>query len=74
MEPEEIIRFLKGQQKKHGNDFGVQLKYRTMTGKVKKRHGNFVELRNDWELVLYNPDKKTEGRYLIENIVEVKKK
>jgi hypothetical protein len=74
MEQEEVIRFLNGQQKKHGKDFGVQLKYRTTTGKVKKRHGNFVALRNDWELVLYNPDKKTEGRYLIENIEEIKKR
>lgn len=74
MEPEEVLRFLKGQQKKHGSDFAVQLKYRTATGKVKKRHGRFVSLKNDWELVLHNPDKDTEGRYLVENIVDIKKK
>ena len=74
MEQGEIVRFLKGQIKKHGKNFSVTLKYQTANGKMKKRHGDFVDLKEGFELVLYNRDKGREGRYRLERILKISKK
>ena len=73
MSRDEILRTLKGLIKKHDTSFAVRLRYMTATGKVKKRHGEFVALHDDQELVLFNSDKVTEGRYQLDRIVEIKK-
>ena len=73
MDKAEVMRFLKGQIKKHGSDFTLALKYRTENNKVRKRHGVFVELIAEEELVLFNPDKGTKGTYLLERITEIRK-
>ena len=74
MEKEEILRTLMGLIKKHDDDFSVKLKYRTTNGKLRKRHGKFVEILSDEELVLFNPDKGKKGRYLFDFIEDIKKK
>jgi hypothetical protein len=73
MDADEITRFIRGLIKKHGTDFSVRLKYRTAGGKVRKRHGRYVALKDDFELVLYNQDKRAEGRYLLTDIVDIGK-
>jgi hypothetical protein len=74
MDTNEVERFIKGLVKKHDKDFSISLKYQSNSGKVRKRHGRFVELKEGFELVLYNSDKDTEGRYLLDRIVDIKKK
>jgi hypothetical protein len=74
MEPTEVLRFIKGLVKKHGADFSLDLKYLTANDKIKKRHGEFVALVNDLELVLRNRDKGSEGRYEIARIVDVERR
>lgn len=74
MDADEIARFVTGLIKKHGNEFSVALKYKTTGGKVRKRHGKFVAFKEGFELVLFNLEKDAEGYYLLENIVDIKKK
>jgi len=74
MDREKIIRVINGLQKKHGRDFSLNLKYRTASGKVRKRHGRFVELRDGEELRLFNPDKETTGTYALDRIEEIGKR
>ena len=73
MDMNEVEQFVKGLIKKHDKDFSVALKYQSNSGKVRKRHGRFVELKAGFELVLYNPDKDAQGRYLLDRIVYIKK-
>ncbi len=73
MDKKDILRFLKGQLKKHGPHFSVQLKYVTDKKKIRKRHGDFIELIEDSELVLFSPEKKSTGHYQIDRIVEISK-
>ncbi len=74
MDNQEIIRFIHGLQKKHDKNFSVALKYKTSTGKVRKRYGEYVDLLGEHELILFNRDKGKEGRYPLENIIDIKKK
>lgn len=74
MEKNEVSRFLWGLIKKHGKDFTVALRYKTATNKIKKRHGRFIDLVNDEELILFSEDKGKQGRYQLARIVEIKKK
>lgn len=73
MEPDEILRFLAGMRKKHGDNFALSLKYETETGKVRKRSGVFQELIDDKTLVLHNRKKKSIGRYSIDLIRNIEK-
>jgi len=73
MEQDEVVRFLKGQIKKHGKNFSVTLRYQTASGKIKKRYGDFVDLKEE-ELVLHNRDKGREGRYEVERILKISKR
>jgi len=73
MEKEEIVRFIQGLQKKHGNEFSLKIKYLTNAGKTGKRHGRFVGVEGDKELVLLNQNKGTTGRYLIERVFEIER-
>ena len=74
MDSTEILRFIKGLVKKHGNDFALNLKYMTANDKIKKRHGEFVELVDDRELVLVNRDKGNEKNHFeISRILEIEK-
>ena len=74
MNQEEVLRFISGQQKKHADEFRIVLRYKTENNKIKKRHGKFVNLINDYTLVLYNEEKGAEGKYQIDRIVEIRKK
>jgi hypothetical protein len=74
MEQTEIIRFIKGLAKKHGTAFSLDLKYLTANDKLKKRHGEFVDLINDQELVLFNREKGSEGRFEIARIVDIERR
>lgn len=71
MEPTEVLRFIKGLAKKHGNDFSLNLKYLTTNDKIKKRHGAFVALIDDRELLLLNREKGGENRFEIARILEI---
>ena len=74
MDSTEILRFIKGLIKKHGNDFALNLKYLTANDKIKKRHGEFVDLVDDRELVLVNRDKGNEKNHFeISRILEIEK-
>ena len=74
MDSTEILRFIKGLVKKHGNDFALNLKYMTANDKIKKRHGEFVDLVDDRELVLVNRDKGNEKNHFeISRILEIEK-
>lgn len=73
MDREKIIRTINGLLKKHGQDFSVNLKYRTAAGKIRKRHGRYEDLRGE-ELLLFNPDKGTTGTYALDRIVEISKR
>lgn len=74
MENDDVLNVLSGLIKKHGNDFAVNLKYRTANGKLKKRYGNFVELIDQNELILFNPDKERKGVYLVDFIDQITKR
>lgn len=74
MEPSEVLRFIKGLAKKHGVAFSLNLKYLTTNDKIKKRHGEFVALVDDRELVLLNREKGSQNRYEIARIVEIDKR
>ena len=74
MEPTEVLRLIKGLAKKHGVDFSLNLKYLTANDKIKKRHGAFVALIEDRELVLLNREKGSENRYEIARILEIDKR
>jgi len=74
MDANEVERFIKGLVKKHDKDFSIGLKYKSNNGKVRKRHGRFMQLKEGFELVLYNAEKETEGRYLLDRIVDIKKR
>ena len=74
MDSTEILRFIKGLVKKHGSDFALNLKYLTANDKIKKRHGEFVDLVDDRELVLVNRDKGNEKNHFeISRILEIEK-
>ena len=74
MDSTEILRFIKGLVKKHGNDVALNLKYMTANDKIKKRHGEFVDLVDDRELVLVNRDKGNEKNHFeISRILEIEK-
>ena len=74
MEPSEVLRFIKGLTKKHGIAFSLNLKYLTANDKIKKRHGEFVALVEDRELVLLNREKDSRNRYEIARILEIDKR
>lgn len=75
MESSEVLRIIKGLIKKHGDDFSLNLKYLTSNDKIKKRHGDFVALTDDRELVLINRDKGNEkNRFEISRILEIEKR
>lgn len=74
MEATEVLRLIKGLVKKHGQDFALNLKYLTANDKIKKRHGAFVALVDDQELVLINRDKGSENRYAIDRILEIERR
>ena len=75
MDSTEILRFIKGLVKKHGNDFALNLKYMTANDKIKKRHGEFVDLVDDRELVLVNRDKGNEKNHFdISRILDIEKR
>ena len=75
MDSTEILRFIKGLIKKHGNDFALNLKYLTANDKIKKRHGEFVDLVDDRELVLVNRDKGNEKNHFdISRILDIEKR
>lgn len=74
MDKKDIRRFLAGLIKKHGQKFSVVMRYKTAANNVRKRHGRFVSLTGDDELILFNEDKGKEGRYHLNHIIEIKKK
>ena len=75
MDSTEILRFIKGLVKKHGSDFALNLKYLTANDKIKKRHGGFVDLVDDRELVLVNRDKGNEKNHFeISRILDIEKR
>lgn len=74
MEAAEVLRFIKGLVKKHGKDFSLELRYLTSNDKLKKRHGEFVALIEDRELILLNRAKGHENRFEIARIFEVSKR
>lgn len=76
MDSTETLRFIKGLVKKHGSDFALNLKYLTANDKIKKRHGEFVDLVDeDRELVLVNRDKGNEKNHFeISRILEIEKR
>ena len=70
-----VERFIKGLVKKHGSDFALNLKYLTANDKIKKRHGEFVDLVDDRELVLVNRDKGNEKNHFeISRILDIEKR
>lgn len=74
MESTEVLRFIKGLIKKHGHGFSLDLKYLTANDKIKKRHGEFIALIEDQEVILLNRDKGNENRFVIARILEVAKR
>ena len=75
MDSTETLRFIKGLAKKHGSDFALNLKHLTTNDKIKKRHGEFVDLVDDKELVLVNRDKGNEkSHFEISRILEIEKR
>lgn len=75
MDATETLRFIKGLEKKHGSDFSLNLKYLTANDKIKKRHGEFVDLIDDRELVLVNRDKGNEkSHFEITRILDIEKR
>lgn len=73
MDSQEIVRIVHGLRKKHGDNFSLKIKYLTGNDKIKKRHGRFVALLDERELLLRNQEKDTQGRYEIERILEIAK-
>lgn len=74
METTEALRLIKGLIKKHGKDFALDLKYLTANDKIKKRHGEFVALIEDREVILLNRDKGHENRFEIARILDIAKR
>lgn len=73
MESAEVLRFIKGLIKKHGKDFSLNFKYLTSNDKIKKRHGEFIALVDDSELILLNRDKGNENRFEVSRILDITK-
>lgn len=75
MDSSEVLRFIKGVIKKHGNDFSFNIKYLTANNKIKKRHGDFIDLVDDRELILINREKgKEKNHFEIARIFEIEKR
>ncbi|MDD5759933.1 MAG: hypothetical protein PHI06_12735 [Desulfobulbaceae bacterium] len=74
MDSAETLRFIKGLIKKHGKDFSLNLKYMTANNKIKKRHGRFVSIVDDHELILLNQDKGSENRFEVSRILEIERR
>lgn len=54
---EELLRYLRGLQKKHGVDVEVVLKVTTASGKVRRRSGRLLGLRGEAEVGLHSAEK-----------------
>ena len=68
---EELLKFFKGLEKKHGRDGGgleLVLKVDTENGKVKRRNGHFLGLREDREVGLRNDAKGSDAWFALERI------
>lgn len=75
MDATETLRFIKGLVKKHGSDFALNFKYLTANDKIKRRHGDFVDLVDDQELVLVNRAKGNEKSHIeISRILDIEKR
>lgn len=68
MTQEDLLRFLRGLEKKHGRDVEVVLKYRTNSGKVRKRMGRLIGLRGEDEVGLHNSAKGATTWYELERV------
>ena len=73
MEEQEVVRFIAGLKKKHGNSFAVHIRYLTASGKVRWRSGQFLQLTEDNVLILRNEEKGGDGKYPLSRIREIGK-
>jgi hypothetical protein len=70
----DVLRFLKGIDKKHGRNVELVLKYRNSKGKVRRRQGHFLGLRGDSEVGLRNEAWSGDRWFEIEGVVDAWKK
>ena len=73
-EPEELLRFLRGIAKKHGSNVELVVKVETASGKVRRRTGRFLGLRDDSEVGLHNEAKGSDSWYDIDRVHDVWKR
>ena len=71
---EELLRFLRGIAKKHGPGIELVVKVETRSGKVRRRHGRWLGLRDDAEVGLHNDAKGCDTWYPLDRVLDVWKR
>ena len=71
---EELLRYLRGIEKKHGSGVELVVKVETKSGKVRRRTGSFLGLKGEEEVGLHNDAKGSDSWYSIDLVHDVWKK
>lgn len=72
-EEPDVLRFLRGVEKKHGSKAELVIKYRNAKGKVRRLHGRMIGLRDD-ELGLRNEAWSGDRWFAIDQLVDAWKR
>jgi len=72
--PEELLRLVRGLEKKHGAGLDMVVKVKTQSGKVRRRTGRFVGLRNNLELGIVSDANGAEAWFLLSAVHDVWKR
>lgn len=71
---DELLRYLRGVEKKHGTGVELVVKVRTNSGKVQRRHGEYLGVHNDAEVGLRNEKKGADAWYSLERVFDIWKR
>lgn len=71
---DELLRYLRGVEKKHGSKVELVVKVRTNSGKVQRRTGTYLGVHNDTEVGLRNPKKAADAWYPLDRVYDIWKK
>ncbi len=76
---EELLRFLRGIEKKHGSDVELVVKVRTNSGKVQRRTGAYLGVQGSSqagtsEVGLRNEKKGADTWYSLERVLDIWKR
>ncbi len=72
--PDELLRFLTGIEKKRGHDVELVVKVTTASGKVRRRNGRFLGVRNNTEVGIHHAARGKDTWYLLSDVLDIWKK